>query len=134
MLRVTESTRKNVRGVPIRDPAVCVCVCVCVCVRGGDTEDKRTFELQIIMRNETISDQKSCSVCVCVCVCEGGGGGTPRTNVRLICRLSREIKPYPIRKRADRRRKHNKQHVMKQHKSIWTRSSRERLLLVFSII
>ncbi len=35
-------------------------------------------------------------------------GGTPRTNLRLICRLSRETKQYPIRKRADRRRKHNK--------------------------
>ncbi len=34
--------------------------------------------------------------------------GTPRTNVRLICRLSRETKQYPIRKRAHRRRKHNK--------------------------
>ncbi len=76
-----------------------------MCEGGGDTEDKRTFELQIITRNETISDQKSCSVCVCVCE---GAGGTPRTNVHLICRLSREIKPYPIRKRADRRRKHNK--------------------------
>ncbi len=30
-----------------------------------------------------------------------------RTNARLICRLSRETKQYPIRKRADRRRKHN---------------------------
>ncbi len=35
------------------------CVCVCVCEGGGDTEDKRAFELQIITRNETISDQKA---------------------------------------------------------------------------
>ncbi len=36
-------------------------------------------------------------------------------------RSSRETKPYPIRKRADRRRKHNKPlqtHVMAQHKNI----------------
>ncbi len=28
-------------------------------------------------------------------------GGTPRINARLICRLSRETKQYPIRSRAD---------------------------------
>ncbi len=33
---------------------------------------------------------------------------TPRTNARSIFRLSREAKLYPNRKRADRRRKHNK--------------------------
>ncbi len=35
-------------------------------------------------------------------------GGALRTNARLSCRLSRETKQYPIRKLADRRRKHNK--------------------------
>ncbi len=44
-----------------------------------------------------IYDQKSSCV-----------GGTPRTNARMICRLSCETKQYPIRKRADRRLKYNK--------------------------
>ncbi len=48
-------------------------------------------------KNSTEFDQKSCCV-----------GGTPRTKARLICRLSRETKQYPIRKPADRRWKHNK--------------------------
>ncbi len=56
---------------------------------GGSTIENRKYS--------TCWDQKSWCV-----------GGTPRTNARLICRLSRETKQYPIRKRADRRRKHNK--------------------------
>ncbi len=53
-------------------------------------------------------------------------GGTPRTNTCLICRLSRETKPYSIRKQADRRRTHNKR--MAQHKHIYRRG---RLFLNF---
>ncbi len=59
-------------------------------------------------------DLKSC--CVCVCVCVRGGGGTQRINMRLSCRLLREMKPYLIRKPADRRRNHNKHsHEAQKH-------------------
>ncbi len=51
-------------------------------------------------------------------------GGTPRTNVHLICRLSHETKLYPIRKRADKDVSIINT-VMTQHKRIWTLSLRE---------
>ncbi len=55
--------------------------------------------------------------------CCRGGGGEQR-----ICRLSRETKQYPIRKRADRGITNT---VMAQHKRIWTLSSRDFFFFFF---
>ncbi len=53
VLRLTESSRKNVGGAPITNLKSC-------CVGGGgNTEDKRVFDPQIITWNETISNQKA---------------------------------------------------------------------------
>ncbi len=51
VLRVTESARKNVGGAPDRESEILMC--------GGNPEDKRVYDLQIITWNETISNQKA---------------------------------------------------------------------------